>query len=234
MTGRTLSAIALLMVLACQSNSTGPNYDPALPSAWANAVTNAYFPLVPGTILEYSGQTASGPETVTVEVLRETKVINGVRATVVRDRVVLNGKLKEDTIDWYAQDNAGNVWYLGEAVKDYENGQVVSTEGSFEWGVDGALPGIIMWADPLAHVGTDYRQEYYRRHAEDWAKVLAGGQAVTVPAGSFSGCIRIEEWNGLKSEAHTSKTYCPQVGIALENSAVTGGDRVELVRVTKP
>ncbi len=224
----------LLMTMACHSDPTAPNFSPTLPTAWAPAVTNSYFPLVPGTTFQFAGQTAAGPETVTVEVLRDTKTIQGVRTTVVRDRVFVNGVLKEDTIDWYAQDNAGNVWYLGEAVKDYENGQVVSTAGSFEWGVDGALPGIIMWADPLTHIGTDYRQEYYRGKAEDWAKVLVGGQAVQVPSGNYTGCVRIEEWNGLVNEAHTSKSYCPQVGIALENSAVNGGDRVELVRITRP
>ena len=231
---RTAGLTALLMTLACQGNPTGPDNAPVLPTAWAPAVSNQYFPLVPGTTFEFAGQTANGPETVTVAVLRETKTINGVVATVVRDRVFLNGALKEDTIDWYAQDNLGNVWYLGEAVKDYQNGQVVSTEGSFQWGVDGALPGIIMWADPLGHAGVEYRQEYYKGHAEDYAKVLAGGQAVAVPAGSYSGCIKIEEWNALKNEPHTSKFYCPQVGIALETSAVSGGDRVELVRITRP
>ena len=230
----TLTAVILIVAAACGNNVTGPTYRPVLPVAWATAVNNPYFPLVPGTKFEFSGQTAMGHETVTVEVLRETKMINGGATTVVRDRVFVQGVLKEDTIDWYAQDNFGNVWYLGEAVKDYENGQVVSTEGSFEWGVDGALPGIIMWADPLAHTGTDYRQEYYKGKAEDWAKVLVGGQSVSVPAGNYTGCIQIEEWNGLKNEAHTSKSYCPQVGIALENSVVNGGDRVQLVRVTKP
>lgn len=228
------TSILFLLVMGCNNSPTGPSYNPTLPTSWAPAVTNQYFPLVPGTTYEFSGQTPAGPETITFEVLRDTRVINGVRATVVRDRVFLKGALKEDTIDWFAQDAQGNVWYLGEAVKDYENGQVVSTAGSFEWGVDGALPGIIMWADPLTELNQEYRQEYYRGNAEDWGKVLAGSQAVAVPAGSYTGCIRIEEWNGLTTDPHTSKMYCPQVGIAQENSAVTGGDKVELVKITRP
>lgn len=234
MTARHRTAVAILTTLACRSYPTAPDYNPALPTAWAAAVTHPHFPLVPGTTYEFAGPTPTGTETVTVEVLQETKLINGVRASVVRDRVYLQGTLKEDTIDWYAQDNLGNVWYLGEAVKDYENGQVVSTAGSFEWGVDGALPGIIMWADPAAHLGESYRQEYYKGKAEDFGRVLAIAQLATVPAGSYSGCVRIEEWNGLVNEPHTSKTYCPGLGIVLENSSVNGGDRVELLRVTRP
>ena len=99
--------------------------------------------------------------------------ISGVTATVVHDQVFLDGELTEDTFDWYAQDADGNVWYLGEDSREIENGQVVSTEGSWEWGVDGALPGIIMWADPADHMNEEYRQEYLKGVAEDLAKVVA-------------------------------------------------------------
>ncbi len=228
----TLAAVATAAP-GCDAGPTGPSYDPQLPTAWVAAVSNAYFPLVAGTTYQYEAQTADGLETITVEVLPGTRLVNGVVATVVRDRVYLDGVLIEDTYDWYAQDDAGNVWYLGEDAKEYENGQVVSTAGSWEWGVDGALPGIIMWADPAAHVGEEYRQEFYRGEAEDWGKVVATGQSVAVPYGSFTGCFKIEEWNALEPGPRDHKYYCTQVGTALE-VAGGSGERVELISVTSP
>jgi hypothetical protein len=156
----------------------------------------------------------------------------GVPATEVRDRVYLDGALIEDTHDWYAQDGNGNVWYLGEAAKEYDNGVLVGTFGSWEWGVDGALPGIIMWSNPAAHVGEEYRQEYYALQAEDWAKVIAVGQAVTVAYGSFSGCITTEDWNGVKPlDPREHKSFCPQIG-QVKAIKVGTTDQVELISRT--
>lgn len=229
----TLSAFlfAVTTIGAACSDTTAPispPYDLQIPTTWVASVNNSFFPLVRGTTYQYRGQTAAGLETTTIEVLQAPRMVNGVAATEVRDRVFLNGVLIEDTHDWYAQDAAGNVWYLGESVKDYENGVVVSTEGSWEWGVDGALPGIIMWSNPAAHIGEEYRQEYYRNHAEDWGKVITIGQAVTVPYGSFTGCITTEDWLGLEpDDPHENKTYCPQVGLVRETTVGTT-EKVEL------
>jgi hypothetical protein len=191
-------------------------------------VTHPLFRLVPGTTWTFESQTPDGLETIVVEVLPESRLVNGVAATVVRDRVYRDGELVEDTYDWYAQDDLGNVWYLGEDTREMANGQVVSTDGSFEWGVDGALPGIIMWADPAAHIGEEYRQEFYEDEAEDWGKVVAVGQTVTIGFGTFTGCAQIEEWNGLEPGPRDHKYYCPQMGVVLE-VPVGGGPRVELV-----
>jgi hypothetical protein len=226
-------AIAALFLLAC-GDSGGPSdppYDPEIPVDLASEVDNPYFPLVPGTRWDYGGETDEGTETTIVEVLEETRVVNGVTARVVRDRVFLEGDLIEDTFDWYAQDGEGNVWYVGEDSKEIENGQVVSTAGSWEWGVDGALPGIIMWADPAAHIGEEYRQEYYQGEAEDFATVVGTDRDVEVPYGAFTGCLETEDRNGLEPGSEERKFYCPGIGLALETS---GAARVELVDVTAP
>ncbi len=213
MISRPRIIIAILALAACSGNPTGPAYQPDLPAAWASAVTNTFLPLIPGTVLQYSSQTAQGLETIRVEVLSTSRTVHGVSATSVLDQVYLDGSLVEETYDWYAQDTDGNVWYLGEDSKEILNGQVISTEGSWEWGVDGALPGIYMWADPGAHAGEAYRQEYYRGVAEDFGRVLTLGQSITVPAGSYTGCIVTEDWVGLDpSQSHERKTYCPGVG----------------------
>ena len=228
-----LAAAAVLFLGSCDDDPTSPPYDPVIPTQWATGVTNPLFRLAPGTVWEYEGATDEGTETVIVEVLNETRVVNGVTATVVHDQVFLDNELIEDTHDWYAEDADGNVWYLGEDSKEIENGNVVSTEGSWEWGVDGALPGIIMWADPEEHVGEEYRQEFFEGEAEDWAKVIGVDATVHVPAGHFTGCLETEDWNALEGGGRERKFYSSDVGgVVLEVSP--DGDRVELVSFTAP
>jgi hypothetical protein len=163
-----------------------------------------------------------------VEVMAVTRVVNGVESREVHDQVFVNGELTEDTYDWYAQDGTGAVWYLGEDSKELEHGTVISTEGSWEWGKDGALPGIIMSADPASQVGIAYRQEYLKGVAEDWGRVTKLDQSVTVPFGSFTGCIVTDDWNALESGLE-HKTYCPNIGVVLETST---HERSELVDLT--
>lgn len=223
-----LAGVALMIVAASASCADGAtaDYDLEVPTEWVATVTHPLFPLVPGTTWRY--ETAGGGESVVVEVLEDTRVVNGVLATVVRDRVYEDGALVEDTDDWFAQDRAGNVWYLGEDSREIEDGVVAGTEGSWEWGIDGALPGIIMWAEPAQIRDFEYRQEFYPGEAEDWGRVVALDQSVTVPAGHFTNCIVTEDWSALESGGRERKTYCGGVGLVLEQS---GASRLELVSV---
>jgi hypothetical protein len=234
---RWMTAMALTaLALACSGSggSTDPGtYDPDIPTQWAAAVTNPLFPLAPGTVWHYRAVTGDGVETTRTEVLPDTKVISGVTATIVHDQVFLDGELAEDTFDWYAQDKEGNVWYLGEDSKEIENGQVVSTEGSWEWGIDGALPGVIMWADPSAHMNEEYRQEYLKGVAEDLAKLVTLDESVEVPSGSYTGCLKTQERSALESSSTEFKYYCDGLGTVLETDG-SGGQRDELQEVTRP
>lgn len=232
-----LLAAPLVLLAACEEDSTGPGdepYEPILPVAWAASVTNPLFPLPVGATHTYVGETDEGTETVVIEILGETRTVNGVQATVFLDRVYLDGVLVEDTRDWFAQDADGNVWYLGEESFEMNGSDTLNSEGSWEWGVDGALPGIIMWADPAAHIGDDYRQEYLEGEAEDWGRVVAVDIDVTVAAGSFTGCIRTEDWNALeggRAESLENKYYCPGVGTVLETAE---DEELELVGYEMP
>jgi hypothetical protein len=228
------TAVTLALLVACGDDPTGPEYDPQLdPADFDSRVTNPFFPLVPGTTFTYEGETEEGTETVIVEVLDETRTILGITATVVRDRVFLDGELIEDTFDWFAQQNTGDVWYLGEDSKEIEDGEVVSTEGSWEAGVDGAKPGIVMWGDPAAHLNEEYRQEYYPDVAEDVATVIGLEETVEVPYGSFTGCIRTEDRNPLEPGTEEHKFYCPGVGLVLEGPT-DGSEPIALVEVGEP
>ena len=141
---------------------------------------------------------------------------------VVRDTVTVDGDVVEDTYDWFAQDVDGNVWYLGEDTAEYDDGEVVSTDGSWEAGVDGALPGIVMLASPRS--GDAYRQEYYLGEAEDLAEVLRGRRHREVPFGEFTDVVVIEDWNPFEPETVEEKHYAPGVGVVLEVTTA-GGDR---------
>ena len=193
-------------------------------------IDNPYLPLPPGSRWVYRETAADGSkQRVVVKVTHRTRLIaNGVTARVVRDTATENGKVIEDTFDWYAQDGRGNVWYLGEDTKEYENGKVVSTKGSWEAGVDGATAGIVMPARP--RVGMSYRQEYYRGHAEDRAKILSLGEQAEVPFGHFDRVLLTKEWNPLEPKVLEYKLYARGVGPVLALTISGGSDREELLR----
>ena len=156
------------------------------PADFTTKIDNAYWPMSPGSKWVYSeADTGGKKEKVVVEVTDRTKVIaNGIEARVIRDTVSEKGVPVEVTDDWYAQDKAGNIWYLGEYVTNYENGKVVDHSGSFEAGVDGAQAGVALPANP--EPGMSYRQEYYKGVAEDKAAVITVGvEQVQVPFGYF-------------------------------------------------
>ncbi len=231
-----LIGTAVLVTAGCgDDSSTGPPYDPHIdPADFVSGVDNRFFPLVPGTIYHYVAQTADGEEIETAEVLSDTKTILRIAATIVHDQVFVDGELTEDTFDWYAENKTGDVWYLGEDTRELENGEVVSTEGSWEAGVDSAKPGVIAWADPAAHIGEEYRQEFLAGVAEDFGKVVAVDQSVTVPYGSFTGCIKTEDRSDLEPGILANKFYCPEIGVVLEETVRGGMERNELVDITPP
>jgi hypothetical protein len=186
-----------------EQKAYAPHIDPA---EFTTKVDNEYLPMKPGTTFVYEG----GAERNEMSVTSDTKKVMGVECVVVDDRAWENGQLIEKTYDWFAQDKEGNVWYFGEDTKEYQNGKVVSTKGSWEAGVDGAKPGIIMQADPK--VGQSYRQEYYPGEAEDMAKVQSLNDSVTVPYGSFDHVLVTKEWTPLEPSYHEHKYYAPGVG----------------------
>lgn len=204
----------------------GGAYKPAFdPSKFVASVDNPFFPLKPGTRWVY--ESSDGSERIEVVVLAETRQVAGVTATVVRDTVTEDGEVVEDTLDWFAQDSEGNVWYLGEDSKEYEEGKPVSSAGSWEAGVDGALPGIVMRASPQP--GDAYRQEYYKGEAEDMAEVVSTGGKESVKAGNFEGVLVTKEWNPLEPKVVEEKSYAPGVGLILEVQVAGGKGRAELV-----
>ena len=164
---------------------------------------------------------------VVVTVLDKTKTIMGAQARVVHDQVTEDGQVVEDTFDWYAQDANGNLWYLGEDTTEYENGKPKTTEGSWEAGVDGALPGMIMPASP--QVGMTYREEYYEGHAEDGASIISTDALAKVPYGRFENGVQTRNFSGIEPDVIEEKIYARGVGVVLEITVSGGSDRDELL-----
>ena len=200
------------------------------PADFTTRIDNPYWPMKPGSRWVYRETDSDGArQRVVVTVTRRTKLIaNGVTARVVHDVVTEEGKPVEVTDDWYAQDKAGNIWYLGEDTTEYENGRPASKEGSFEAGVDGARAGLIMPARP--RVGMRYRQEYYKGHAEDRALIFSRRERAEVPFGFFRRTLMTREENALEPRVLEYKFYARGVGPVLAVSVSGGSDREELVR----
>lgn len=202
------------------------------PADFTADVTNPWFPLESGTRWTYRETTEDG-EVVTVVVTATSvtrKIANGVTARVVRDTVTLGDEIIEDTLDWYAQDPDGTVWYLGEDTAEFEDGRITTRDGSFEAGVDGAQAGVIMPATP--EVGMAYRQEYYEGEAEDNGEVLALGEHAGVPAGEYDDLVQTADTTPLEPDVLEHKYYASGVGLVLTIDKEAGG-REELLAVTQ-
>jgi hypothetical protein len=200
------------------------------PADFTTRIDNPYWPMRKGSRWVYRETDPEGTkQRVVVTVTRRTKMIaNGVRARVVRDVVTEKGTPVEVTDDYYAQDRAGNIWYLGEATTEYENGKPTSTEGSFEAGVDGAQAGVIMPAKP--RVGLAYREEYYAGHAEDKARIVSLREQAEVPFGHFRRVLMTRNTNPLEPKSVEFKFYARGVGPVLTIGVSGGSDREDLLR----
>jgi len=205
------------------------NYDPTLdPASFVARVDNPYYPLVPGTRWVYEGDDDSGgTERIEVEVLEQTREIKGITATVVRDTVYVDGEIAEDTYDWFAQDAEGNVWYLGEDTHEYENGVPVNAKGAWEYGKDGALPGIVMPAQPA--VGDAMRQEYLAGEAEDMFEILAVGTPKETALEGYDDVVVTEDWTPLEPEVAEEKWYARGIGNIYSTHTMGKVGTVELI-----
>lgn len=206
-------ALTLGSLAAVSAAQKPKEWNPTInPAEFSTVVTNPYFPLPIGRTWRYS--TPDGSEQLTVEVTGQTRTVMGVQTIVVRETHTENGVVVEISENWYAQKSDGSVWYFGEATQNFENGQVVNTDGSWEAGVNGALPGIIMEASPQH--GDTYFQEFAPDVAQDMATVLTTSDTVTVPAGTFSNVLRTKEWTPIENSSLEHKYYAPGVGLIQE------------------
>jgi hypothetical protein len=201
------------------------------PADFTTNIDNPYWPMRPGSHWVYREVENGETQRVDVTVTNQTKTLEGIEARVVHDRVSRNSETLEDTYDWYAQDSAGNLWYLGEDTAEYENGKLKTKEGSWAAGVDGAEPGVVVPAHPKQ--GTTYREEYYAGHAEDGAEVLGVNSQVQVPFGHFKNALLTRNFSTIEPTVEEMKLYAKGVGPVMELLVSGGSGRTELLSYTK-
>ena len=213
----------------------GAEHVPLDPADFTTRITNPWWPMAAGSRWVYRETAPDGTRQRDVVVVppRTKAIANGVEARVVSDVTTEDGVPVEVTRDYYAQDRCGNVWYLGEATTEYENGKPVSTAGSFEAGVDGAEAGVVVPARPKQ--GMRYRQEQYAGHAEDRAEIFSLREQVEVPLGHFGRgrVLMTRETNPLEPKVLEYKYYARGIGPVLAIGVSGDADREELVRYTK-
>lgn len=245
-----LAILLALLFVACQNSPTEPtrSVEPAAsffsttsndrkvqteidPEDFVKEVDNQYLPLQPGTKFFYEGTKDGVPTTNEVFVTHQTKMILGVECTVVKDLAYEDGVLAESTFDWYAQDEEGNVWYFGEDTRELDSaGNTISTEGSWEAGVNNALPGIIMLDEPK--VGERYQQEIAPGVAMDMAQVRSLDESVCVPYGCFEDVLMTKEWSLIDRGPVDHKFYAPGLGFIMETKVKGGDETSALVNIT--
>lgn len=218
----SLMAVPLLSVLTLSSSPAAYAQEatPAVDlSRLSPLVTNPFFPLASlrSTVLEGEEHDPDTGETIAVRiemtVRPETTTVAGVEVTVAEVKEYEDGELVEATLDYYAQDVDGTVYYLGEHVDMYEEGAVIGHEGTWLAGEGANQPGVYMPAHPEA--GQVFEQERAPGVAEDRSTVLAVEQAIVTPAGELSGCLHVEDFAAIEGGTG-EKYYCPGVGIARE------------------
>ena len=238
-----LVALTVAVVAGCGGSSTPAEhsaaslapahgaYSPSIdPASFVPRVDNRFWPLAPGTAYHFEGVRGATAQTDDEVVTRRTKRVLGIACTVVRDTVSEHGRPVERTFDWYAQDKQGNVWYMGEDSLELQHGRFVRASDSWEAGVRGAKPGIIMPANPRPD-GL-YRQEYYPPgKALDEARVLSRHGKVAVPYGKFTNVLVTSEFSPLEPQTE-QKYYVAGVGEVAERVVKGHHEAFELASVT--
>ncbi len=219
---------------SASQNQALDEYNPQVnPEDFSTEIANKYFTLPVGKKMTFEAKDEEGAlEKIEIEILQETKVIEGVETIVYLDRVFSDGELVEETRDYLAQHKNGDVWYFGEEVDNYENGQLKDHAGSFIHGKDGAKAGI--WMKAEQKVGESYRQEYFKGEAEDMRDVVETGITVTTKMGTYTDCVKVYDWTPLDPASKEHKYYCPEVGSLVLNENLETGKRSELTNVTSP
>ena len=220
-----LAVLAVALAAGCGSNASSTHAERA---GFTAKVTNSWFPLRPGAVYRYRGEKDGEPSREVMTVTHRTKTIDGAKCVVVSDLLYIRGRLEERTRDYYTQDAKGNVWYFGEDTAELDaNGKVKNTSGTWHAGVDGAKPGIFMFAHP--RVGQTARQEYLKGEAEDHFRVVSLGETAAVPYRTFRHTMLTKEWTPLEPGVVDHKYYARGIGTVLEQTVKGGSERNELV-----
>jgi len=222
-------AVAVVLTGAGASAGAASPASPGFPSG--PSITNPLFPLQPGTTYTYDGTTGTQPEHEVLTVTSNVKKINGIPSLQVVDSNFVSGHLVESTLDYYAQDFAGNVWYMGEFATQYKHGHPTGHVGSWMAGRNEAMSGIIMEASP--RVGDLYRQEFSAGIAEDAAKVLSTTSSVHTPFGTWINNVLLTKDFSYIETGVEHKYYVPGIGLVKSKDVVGGSEVLALTGIQR-
>jgi hypothetical protein len=226
-----VAAVALSALNLTVAGATDAT-DDINPADFTIRIDNPFFPLPSGITFIYKGRKELSKERDVFAVTDRTIVIDGVTCRVVHDRVFVRGVLQENTFDYFAQDRDGNVWYFGEDTEELDrHGNVVSTEGTWRAGVNGAQPGVIMEAHP--QVNDHYFQELAAPLAQDEATVLSLHETAAVPLAKFRNCLLTKEFTQLEPGNVEQKFYARGIGFVLSVVVKGGKERLALVNIIR-
>jgi hypothetical protein len=230
----SIRAVSVVAVVALFAGGTGSlsatSATPPLPTAdhFSAHVDNPWYPLLAGSTYVYRGVKDGEPSREVLTVTHQVKRIDGVPCVVIQDRLFLSGRLEERTTEWYSQDDTGTVWYFGEDTAELaKDGHVLNTSGTWRAGVDGARPGVYMFAHP--RVGQAGQQEFYKRQAQDRFKVLSLRATVDVPFVSSKRALLTQEWTPLEPGVLDHKLYVRGIGTVLEQAVKGANERAALI-----
>jgi hypothetical protein len=188
--------------------------------------SNTYFILEPGHQSVLEGQEDGEVIDLVITVLNETKVVDGTETRIVEERESENGELVEISRNYFAVcEPANDVFYFGEDVDDYEDGEIVGHGGAWLAGANGSKAGMIM--PGKVEVGLKYYQEIAQGVAEDRAEIIAVNDTLDTPAGNFQNVLKTEETNPLEPDEKEFKFYAPGIGLIQEEA-------IKLVNYTRP
>jgi hypothetical protein len=203
------------------------------PADFTSRIDNPYWPMTPGTRWRYAEREGGEKQTVTVTVTRRTRMIEGIHARVVHDVVHdADGVILENTWDWFAQDSVGNIWYLGERTREYEDGVPVNDEGSFQHGRDGAQAGVVVPAEPRP--GCAYREEFLAGEAEDRATILSTTETIRTRFGLRHRVLQTANTTPLEPDILENKFYVRGLGPVLELGISPDLSSAVLVSMDRP
>lgn len=228
--GLAVAGVVVAVLVLTVFKKTG--YNPhIIPMEFVRGVDNPYFPLLPGQTRHYQTTQDENCAEMTIAATGNTRLIMGVLCLGVQERLVADLRLFEDTWRWYAQDQDGNVWYFARETKKYDY-DVVTEDWSWQAGINGAKPGMVMVGQPQDYLNKEYREEYVAGLAEDKAQVVSLNEMVTVPYGTFSGCLKIKVYSDLDPGWIENRYYAPGIGLIFSETVPEGGRHLELVSIS--
>lgn len=224
-------AVVAVLVLTVFKKS---GYDPHLiPQEFVEGISNPHFPHKIGQVLNYTVSEGGNLSSLSVTSTANSKMVMGVLCLGAHERgrgITAEGRT-EDTWRWYAQDRDGNVWYFARETKKYDF-EVVTEDWSWRAGTNGAKPGRVMVGRPQEYVNKEYQLDYVPGVSMTRAVVLGTNETVTVPFGTFSGCLKVKVFSDLETGNVEFMYFAPGTGLVLSEGLPKGGRRQELVGIS--